>query len=130
MIPFNQDIKTIEEVKKEFEFLGDISSFMKDKKVKKFYNEELKTAKTVEEAKAKALYHFVWSLTHVFDQMVKYGWNPDDLRLLIKRMERAGYDPYSITEDTAGAFIESRPSKGFPEKIINGKRFRLYDPYS
>ncbi|MGA9189762.1 MAG: NUMOD4 motif-containing HNH endonuclease [Methanosarcina sp.] len=80
-------------------------------------------------AQAKALYHFLWSIDHVTDQMVKWGWDPKDISTLMKRMQKKGYDPYSIDEDTAGKFIESL--KGFGFKKIEtryGDEFYLYDP--
>jgi hypothetical protein len=80
-------------------------------------------------AQAKALYHFLWSIDHITDQMVKCGWKPKDIVTLIRRMEHAGYDPYSTEEDTAGQFIESLTQLGYKKvKTQTGHEFFVYNP--
>jgi hypothetical protein len=44
-------------------------------------------------------------------------------------MRQAGYDPYSTTEYTAGAFIESLKEHGFKTvTMADGDEFRVYNP--
>lgn len=63
------------------------------------------------------------------DQMRKFGWRTADLHILIKRMQIMGFDPYSTTEDTAGAFIESLPHYGYKiMKKKDGTTFMAYNP--
>lgn len=138
MIPF-YDVNTIEEVKNFYPYW--YGEYLYEKpKVKEFIKKELEdlskrqnggkiNAQLKSRAKAKGVYRFLWCMEHNLDQMTKLSWKICDLPLLINRMRQAGYDPYSTTEDTTGAFIESLPGKGYPEKIINGKTVRLYDPY-
>jgi hypothetical protein len=151
MSPFNHDIKSFEDVKKEYPRYFDLE-FLKHDKVKKFIEEELNMLvedsldeaafrgvrpKSIKQlraihlptAQAKALYRYLWAIEHITDQMVKWGWNGKDITTLIKRMEKAGYDPYSTTEDTAGQFIESLKGHGF-KKITTkyGDEYMVYNP--
>lgn len=151
MIPFNHNIKSFEDVKKEYPKFFDLS-FLNNKKVKKFTEEELNLLvedsldeaafkgvrpKSIKQlraihlptAQAKALYRYLWAIEHITDQMVKWGWDSRDIVTLIRRMEKAGYDPYSTTEDTAGQFIESIEGHGF-KKITTkyGDEFMVYNP--
>ena len=150
MIPF-KNVNTLEEVKKEYPKLFDLA-FLNNKEVKKFTEEELnllvedsldeaafkgvrpKSTKQLkilhlQTAQAKALYHYYWSIDHVFDQLTKWGWDGKDIFILIRRMEKAGYDPYSTTEDTAGQFIESLKGYGFKKVTTKyGDEFTVYNP--
>lgn len=150
MIPF-KNVNTLEEVKKEYPRFFDLK-FLRNEKVKKFTEEELNLLvedsldeaaykgvrpKSVSKlriihlptAQAKALYHYLWAIDHITDQMVKWGWDSKDIVILIKRMEKAGYDPYSTTEDTAGQFIESLKGHGFKKVITKyGDEFTVYNP--
>ncbi len=81
-------------------------------------------------AEAKGVYDWLWAVDHIDDQMFKLGWKQKDINILIQRMEKAGYNPWSLTEDTAGKFIESLPGRGRTEiSTRNGKKtFSAYDP--
>lgn len=152
MIPYKKDkIKSILDVQKEYPGLCD-SCLLSKNIVKKFIQEELKElvedeldrcawaeekAKPVptleflftDTARAKAVYHYLWSFEHNIDQMIKWGWKAEDIETLMKRMKAAHYDPYSTEEDTAGQFIESL--RGFGRKKVStksGRTFHVYDP--
>jgi len=60
--------------------------------------------------------------------MAKYGWHPKDLQLVLKRAERAGFNPYSEDEYAVARYIESLPGCGYIEKEINGRVGRFYCP--
>lgn len=151
MIPYNHKIKNMSEVEKAYPGMVDLS-LLSNNTVKRFIREEMKEliddeldrclwaeekAKPVQAlefiftdiARARALYHFLWSVDHITDQMVKWGWDPKDISTLMKRMQKKGYDPYSIEEDTAGRFIESL--HGFGRKKVetkSGRVFHVYNP--
>lgn len=151
MIPFNKSIRSFDDVKQEYPAWFELS-WLKYKQVKKFVIDELNilieeelnrcdfegekpkhkqtlNAIYTSTAQAKAIYHYLWSIDHITDQMIKLGWKQKDIMILIKRMEKAGYDPYSITEDTAGRYIESIRGHGFKTvQTKNGDTFRVYDP--
>lgn len=152
MIPYKKyTIKGILDVKRMYPELCD-SRLLSKNIVKKFIKEELNElvddeldrCQWAEEkaqpiptleflftdtARARAVYHYLWSIEHNLDQMIKWGWKPEDLGVLMKRMKAAGYDPYSTEEDTAGQFIESL--RGYGRKRVatkSGRTFYLYDP--
>ena len=152
MIPYNlQDIHTIDDMVKEYPCLSDMA-LLGNKTVKQLIKEELvDLIDTAHDndifegdkakpdsfysricmpcAQARGLYHYFWSMEHVTSQMVKWGWKATDINLLIRRMQKAGYDPYSITEDTAGQFIERLPGHGCKTiRTKYGEEFTVYDP--
>lgn len=134
MIPFKK-VNSLEDVKKEYPYWFDEKLFS-NTKVKELINEEYKelSARRVkgninELAKFRGVYRYLWCLEHCMDQMRKFGWRTADLHILIKRMQIMGFDPYSITEDTAGAFIESLPHYGYKiMKKKDGTEFMAYNP--
>ncbi|KKG94573.1 hypothetical protein [Methanosarcina mazei] len=81
-------------------------------------------------AEAKGVYDWLWAVDHINDQMIKWGWDTNDINTLIKRMIKAGYNPWALTADTAGEFIYRLPGHGFYEVTLeNGKgSFNAYDP--
>ncbi len=81
-------------------------------------------------AEARGVYNWLWAVDHINDQMIKWGWDLKDIKTLMKRMVKAGYNPWSLTEDTVGDFIYSLPGHGFYEIALkDGKgSFTAYDP--
>lgn len=81
-------------------------------------------------AEARGVYNWLWAVDHINDQMIKWGWDLKDIKTLMKRMVKAGYNPWSLTEDTVGDFIYSLPGHGFYEIALkDGKEsFTAYDP--
>ncbi len=145
MTTFKPHIQTIEEIKIEFPFIKNIERFIIDKRVleltdkiyKKLYIEETdctgkvskeRSIELKEKANIKAVYLFLWSIENITWQMLQYGWKQKDILILIRRMEKAGYDPYSTTENTTALFIESLPGMGYKERTVNGKTFKAYMP--
>lgn len=145
MVTFKTDIQTIEEIKKEIPYVHNLEYFYTDKRVlkltdkiyKELYTEEqdyigkVSKAKSIElkeKARIKAIYLYLWSIENITWQMLQFGWNQKDILILIKRMEKAGYNPYSTTENTAAQFIESLPGYGYQERSVNGKTFKAYMP--
>ncbi|AKB68258.1 hypothetical protein [Methanosarcina mazei] len=81
-------------------------------------------------AEARGVYNWLWAVDHINDQMIKWGWDLKDIKILVKRMVKAGFNPWSLTEDTVGDFIYSLPGHGFYEIALkDGKEsFTAYDP--
>jgi len=138
MIPY-KNVNSIEEVKQIYPSIyGDW--VYKKKKVIEFIEEELEALRERQNrgkislhmrltAEAKGVYRYLWVIDHITDQLVKWGWDTTDIVILITRMKRAGYDPYSTTEDTAGQFIESLPGHGFKTiQTENGDEYLVYNP--
>lgn len=114
MISF-KEVNSIEEVKQNYPYWFEEKLFS-NKKVKDLIKEEYTKLSTQrgkgninELSRVRGVYRYLWCLEHCMDQMRKFGWRTADLHILIKRMQIMGFDPYSTTEDTAGAFIESLP---------------------
>jgi hypothetical protein len=145
MIPYNHKIKSVNEVKETYSHIKDIDGLMKTSIVKKFITEEYlelyedekfyegkvtpeKDLLFKEIAAARGLYRFLWGVDHITDQMISAGWNPKHIVILIKRVQRAGLDPYSTTNDTVDEFIDGLKGGGFIEKTIKGKTFHAYSP--
>jgi hypothetical protein len=134
MIPF-KTVNSIEEVKARYP-VWCYEGIENKPKVQAFAREEfasLKRSKVKGDIKdialARGIYRFLWSMDHCLDQAIKYGWRPEDLHILIKRMELAGFDPYSLDEDTAGMFLEALPHYGYKEiKKKDGTTFYAYNP--
>ncbi|MCO5381219.1 MAG: hypothetical protein NHB15_03135 [Methanosarcina barkeri] len=134
MIPF-KTVNSIEEVKAIYP-VWCYEGIENKPKVQAFIREELaelKRSKVEGDIKsialARGVYRFLWCLDHCLDQAIKFGWLAEDLHILIKRMKLAGYDPYSLTEDTAGAFLEALPHYGYKEvKKKDGTTFYAYNP--
>lgn len=146
MIYFNGKIKTLNEVKEIYSHIKDIENLLKLKIVKKLINEEYfelfdeekfyegkvtaeRNTQLKEIVEARGLYRFLWGVDHINDQLLEAGWNTKNIVTVIKRMRRAGFDPYSTTEDTVAQFINSLNGNGFVEKTIKGKTLRVYSPH-
>lgn len=151
MIPFNGDIKTLDDVKAAYPKSFDMN-LLTNKRVKIFEKEilqeliddEIGMCELRDEicpsvislrkrfapvAQAKAAYKLLWCGVHLGDQMLKYHWELKDMWTLIRRMQKAGYDPFNTEEDTAAEFIESLPNYGYKlMKINNEKEFFAYNP--
>ncbi|MDR7665502.1 hypothetical protein RG963_06855 [Methanosarcina sp. Z-7115] len=152
MLPYRKDtINSILDVQKRYPGLCD-SSLLSLSIVKKFVKEELKElvedeldrcewaeekAKPINSlefiytdiARARAIYHFLWSVDSITDQAVKWHWQVKDVPVLMKRMKAAGYNPWSTTEPTTGQYIESLPGYGRKEvKTKSGRTFHVYNP--
>ena len=134
MIPY-KNVSSIEEVKEYYPFWY-YEGIENKPKVKEFIQKELANLKEhkargniKEIARARGIYKFLWCMDHNLDQMIKFGWRPCDLHILIKRMKIAKFDPYTLTEDTAGTFIEALPHYGY--KVVkkkDGTEFMAYNP--
>ena len=147
MAQYNHNIETIDQVKRIYHNICNIdkllnNNFVKtliDKKYIELYEEEKfyfkkvskkKDAEFKKLAEARGLYQFLFCWERALETMIKWGWQGTDILVLIKKMEKAGLDPFSITENTAATFIESLPSHGFQEHTIRGNTFRSYNPHS
>lgn len=146
MIPFNYNIKTLEDVQNEFKFL-DVKEFLNKADVIKLAEKEFKELKADEEyysgrkiskarlvimkevATAKGLYKFLWAVENTTDVMLKWGWNQTDIVKLMDKAKKAGYNPYDDTRNGVGEYIESLPGYGYSMKTIKNKTFRAYDPW-
>lgn len=145
MIPFNNKIKTLDEVKEIYKHIKDIDNLLKIKTVQglikeeylelfedeKFFAGKVTTQKRIQferVAKAKGLYRFLWGIDHINDQLIEAGWCTKNITVVIKRMKRVGLDPYSTTEDTVSQFIRSLNGNGYVEKTIKGTTFNVYSP--
>lgn len=151
MIPYKiNEIKNLEDVKAKYPVFN--IRDLKDIRVKKFIKEELETLVNEEidncefadlplpssaelgirykaMSEAKGLYRFYWCCDHIFDQLAKLQYKPKDAGVIILRMQAKGLDPYSVTDDTVGHFIESLPNRGYKlVKTRDGREFLCYDP--
>jgi len=81
-------------------------------------------------SEAKGVYDYLWAIDHINDQMIKWGWDLHDISTLIRRMIKAGYNPWSLTADTVGDYIYNLSGHGFYEVSINNEEpFLAYDPH-
>lgn len=120
MIPY-KTVNSIEEVKQIYpKFFG--AYLYNIPKIKQFIKEELKDLKSRSKSKsvtnsmiwvseARGVYRYLFCIDHITDQMVKFRRDPKTILSLINRMEKAHYDPWSTTEDTAGMFIEAQRAR-------------------
>jgi len=143
MIPFNYNIKTLEDVQKEFSFF-DVKEFLNKADVIKLAEKEFKELKADEEyysgrkiskarlaiikevATSKGLYRFLWAVENTTDCMLKWGWKATDIVTLIDKAKKAGFNPYDETDDNVGHYIESIPGYGYSMKTIKDKTFHVY----
>lgn len=150
MIPFREDIESMDDVKAAYPQFYDkpvlnkqvLKSFIRDELEILVEDEqdrcgwagERKKSKAdlrviyLSKATAKATYHYWWSIDHILCQMGSWGWKPKDLNLLIRQMTSEGANPYSTTEDTVGDWIYALKDHGYKVVTAKGREFRVYSP--
>lgn len=145
-------MKTLEDVQKEYPKFFDLK-LLKNLRVKKLIKEELE--KLIQEekddcefysetilsdsklktkfspiAEVRGLYMYLWHRDHIASQMFSWGWHFEDYDRLILQMKAKGYEPYSVTEDTVGEYLQKLEGHGHTEITLpNGRdSFLAYDP--
>lgn len=139
MIPYNANkIFTLEDVKEAYPRYFRLQD-LKERQVKKFYKAELEKAtaywtfyKSKAElrdiALARALYDYLWCIDNITTTMVSWGWDQNDILVLMGRMRTAGFEPWTIS-DATGEFLSSLKGHGFIEiERKDGSSYLVYDP--
>lgn len=125
MIPFDFTVRTMDEVLKRYSHIKNAESLVTNKYCARLiskYRAEFKRReidfsrthrltkaikeKVDREANAIGLYHFLWAVDHITDQLVTYGRKPESIVTVIEKMKKYGYDPFSLTDDTVHEYFE------------------------
>lgn len=139
MLPYEgSKIFTLQDVKNYYPPFFNLKD-LKRKEVLKFRQEELKKLKDFwgvykkpqelqDIATARAYYNYLWVIDNATATCCSWGWQASDTHFLFERMQKAGIDPWQVSNVT-GNFISNLQGHGFvevtrPDKTI----FLMYDP--
>lgn len=143
MLPYNYNIKTMDDVRKAYNYLNPLDFINKAdaiKLIEKEYralkaDEEYYTNRKIpkatliimkEVATCRGLYRYLWGVENTTEVMLKWGWKASDIVTLMEKAKKAGFNPFNEKDDAVGHYIESIPGYGYTMKTVEDKTFTVY----